>query len=121
LHTWVGVGYSHLPPIFSLQPSFLPNFKPCEVFLISIHFFHLEEPTLEVITRCMGTSTFTNVKVVLITYITFVVVIVLDIFVWWIHDTFPFYIMPLHVKHLTSLCHKWKRKQTIELRSLQID
>jgi hypothetical protein len=32
--------------------TFFPSqFKPCEVFLISIHFFHLEEPTLEAITR----------------------------------------------------------------------
>jgi hypothetical protein len=79
---------------------FSSQFKPCEVFLISIHFFHLEEPTLEAVTRSMGTSTFTNVKVVLITYIiAFVVVIVIDIFVWWIHDTFPFYIMP-HMQNI---------------------
>lgn len=77
---------------------------------------------MEAVTRSMSTSTFRNVKVVLITFIiAFVVVIVLDIYFWWRHDTFPFYIMPPHVKHLTSLCHKWKRKQTIELRSLQID
>ncbi len=44
---------------------FSSQFKPCEVFLISIHFFHLEEPTLEAVTRSMDTSTFTNVKVIL--------------------------------------------------------
>ncbi len=46
---------------------FSSQFRPCEVFLISIHFFHLEEPTS--VTRSMDTSTFTNVKVVLITFI----------------------------------------------------